>query len=230
MTALTVCQGVASVVGIEIPSAVMASTETEHIQLADLLTECGRRMLDAHDWQLLKRSKTLTGDGSTTAFDLPSDYHRMPKDGRLWSSRLDGPLWHVFSHDEWLELEVRSYEFVAGAWTILGGQIHVKPAMASDETAQFYYQSNLLWNDGSSNAAEPMADTDTFRLDERLLRLAMIWAWKHHKGLPYAEDMQTYEIALAQAVGRDYGPRALRAGRRRRHEGVSLSYPQEISG
>jgi len=48
-----------------------------------------------------------------------------------------------------------------------------------------------------------MADGDSFRLDERLLKLGMIWQWKALKGSPYAEDMGTYSDALANMMGRD---------------------------
>lgn len=47
------------------------------------------------------------------------------------------------------------------------------------------------------------ADGDTFRLDERLLKLCMIWRWKQSKGSPYAEDMSNYEIALSRVAGAD---------------------------
>jgi hypothetical protein len=48
-----------------------------------------------------------------------------------------------------------------------------------------------------------MADTDSFRLDERLLKLGMIWQWKALKGSPYAEDMATFMDALTRASGAD---------------------------
>jgi hypothetical protein len=46
-------------------------------------------------------------------------------------------------------------------------------------------------------------DNDIFRIDERLLKLGMIWQWKASKGSPYAEDMGTYSDALAVAAGAD---------------------------
>jgi hypothetical protein len=48
-----------------------------------------------------------------------------------------------------------------------------------------------------------MSDGDSFRLDERLLRLGMIWQWKALKGSPYAEDMATFMDALTRAEGAD---------------------------
>ena len=48
-----------------------------------------------------------------------------------------------------------------------------------------------------------MSDGDSFRLDERLLRLGTIWQWKALKGSPYAEDMATFMDALTRASGAD---------------------------
>ena len=48
-----------------------------------------------------------------------------------------------------------------------------------------------------------IADTDTFVLDERLLKLGMVFQWKANKGSPYAEDMGNYQDALSFAMGKD---------------------------
>ena len=67
-----------------------------------------------------------------------------------------------------------------------------------------------------------MADGDSFVLDERLLKLGMIWQWKANKGSPYAEDMATYGDALvvhggARQPGADHHrPQAAVGARARR--------------
>lgn len=48
-----------------------------------------------------------------------------------------------------------------------------------------------------------LADGDSFRLDERILKLGMIWQWKANKGTAYAEDMGTYGDALNTYAGFD---------------------------
>jgi hypothetical protein len=52
-------------------------------------------------------------------------------------------------------------------------------------------------------------DADTTLLDERLIRLAIIWRFKQTKGLDYAEDMKTYEIERQKICGKDGGATAL---------------------
>jgi len=136
---------------------------------------------------------------------------------------------HVLSHDDWLELEVKTYELVIRAWTIIGGQVAIKPTMPTGETAKFYYQSNPVFNNGSSNIAEFTADTDTFRLGDRLLRLCIVWMWKAMKGLDYAEDMAAFEIVLAKRVAEDKGSRTMAIGKGRHPRGVAMAYPQAIT-
>ena len=68
------------------------------------------------------------------------------------------------------------------------------------------------------------ADTDNFVLGDRLLKLAMIWQWKANKGSPYAEDMGTYQTALASISGRD-SPAPIYIGRRPAAHAIQASYP-----
>jgi len=72
-----------------------------------------------------------------------------------------------------------------------------------------------------------MADGDTFLLDERLLKLGMIWQWKAQKGSPYAEDMGSYSDALANAMGRDQ-PAPIIIDRRPISHTMRHSYPWPV--
>jgi hypothetical protein len=72
------------------------------------------------------------------------------------------------------------------------------------ELVQFnYLQRNCvhLASGGFNDAF--VGDTDVYVLDERLLKLGMIWQWKANKGSPYAEDMATFMDAVARASGAD---------------------------
>lgn len=229
MTVLSVITDVCKVVGATVPTQVFASTERTHVELAALANEMAVRIGKAHDWTLLRTRCTYTGDGATTQFALPSDYLRMLKKTALWSSVIQTPLTHVVDTDEWLEMQVRSVQPVVGAWTMLGGNIEILPAMASGETAMWYYVSNLLVTPSSgANTAQFTSDGDTFRLNERLLTLGMIWQWKAQKGASYSEDMANYEAALEQAISEDKGARTLRIGRPRMARDASIAYPWTV--
>lgn len=230
MTILSVIQDVAPVIGIAVPDAVFASTTREHVEIKSLANEMAVRIGKAHDWSLLRTLQTYTGDGSTEAFALPSDYLRMLKKANLWSSAYQTPLTHVLDTDRWLEMDIRAFDFVIGAWSMLGGNIEIKPTMATGVTAKFYYLTNkVVISNASEQKTTFTADTDSFRLNERLLTLGMIWQWKANKGQSYGEDMANYEAALEQAIGEDKGSKVIRVGRARMPSDASTAFPQSIT-
>ncbi len=230
MTILTVCEDLAVVVGIEVPTVVYGGTDRELLELKALANTMAKRIFEAHEWELFMTLATLTGDASKTAFDMPSDYDRFPKEMDMWASSLESPMQLIKSFNRWLDLDVRAYDFVVNAWIKIGGQINIKPAMATASTAKYYYISNLIVapNAGSNKVAFT-ADDDTFRLDEELLKLGMIWQWRANKGRPYAEDMSNYEDKLSKLIVKDKGARKLIVGRRRMPKGGRTAYPQSIN-
>ena len=125
---------------------------------------------------------------------------------------------------------MQTFDFVVNAWTIYAGQMNIKPALATGVTAKYFYQSNLIVapNSGSNKIAFT-ADDDSFRLDERLLKLGIIWRWKELKGQSYAEPMADYEELKERLVARDRGSRMLRIGRVRMPSDVTTAYPQAIT-
>lgn len=231
MSILSVCQDVAPKIGIEVPSVVYTGTTQELIELQRLANTMAKRIAQAHDWELLSVQASYTGDGSTEDFDLPTGYDRMPKDGRVWSTALETPLTHIISRDRWLGLDIQSFDFVINAWIIYGGQIHIKPALATGAFAKHFYQSNLIIAPSAgSNKAAFTADTDTFRLDEELLKLGMIYQWKADHGQPYAQHMDDYEERFEQLTTTDAGAKTVRVGRARLPRGARIAYPQVITG
>lgn len=230
MTILSVAQDVAKVIALDVPDAVATSTDREYVELFHVANEMAERIARGHEWQLFSRIHTLTGDGTTEDFDLPSDYDRMLVKSQVWSSALETGLSPISDLDKWLELDVQAFDFVVNAWTIYGGQMHIKPALPTAVTAKFFYQSNLIVSaSGGSTKVTFSADDDHFRLDEQLLKLGMIWQWRSNKGLPYAEDMVNYETLLARLVTRDKGSRMLRIGNIRLPRDVNVAYPQAVT-
>src|SRR5690606_28988565 len=117
----------------------------------------------------------------------------------------------------WLRLRSLGYEWITpGAWIILENQFNFLPAPADQQEAEYPYitKNIVVEDDGTTTKENFETDTDSFRLSERLLTLGTLWRWKEQKGLSYAEDLQTYEIALSQQQARDGGSRVIRSGRR----------------
>lgn len=227
-TALQFCQDAATKLGLERPSVVFTSSDRTAIELRRALIEASDMIARAHDWQLLKTIQTHTGDGSTTEFAIPSDFLRMPKDAQVWSSRWQHPL-SAISPEDWLHLDVRDYDIVIGAWTIYGGNFVYKPALATSETARFFYISDkVVAASGGAPKAQFTADDDTFRLDDRVLELCLVWIWRAQKSLDYAEEQAQAELALARAIEADKGARIV-SQRRLTTMDAKLAYPLSVT-
>ena len=234
MTILAVVRDVCAMVGVEIPTSVFSGINTNRTMqemLAHANEMAQRTAGDTKDWTTLKTYTTFIGDGVKTAFDLPVDYRRMPTTANLWvSSYGQSPARFFPSTDEWLKRRNNDATLVGSEWTIIGGKMHIWPAMAIGTTASFVYLSKNCVALTSGGFGETfMADNDRYVLDERLLKLNMIWQWKASKGSPYAEDMGTYTDALAMATGYD-SPAPIILGSLPVSANARIAYPFPVTG
>lgn len=227
MTVLSVCQEAAVKLNQSQPASVFSTTDPFAAELALCAKEAAEAIVEAHDWQKLITLATLSGDASTLAFDLPTDYGRMLKKADVHSATWQGSMFRAAADlDDWLYLNDAGFSGSPGTWVIFGGQFRVYPAMATGETARFYYISNVIVT-GSKTAFS--ADSDSFLLSEKLLRLGVVWRWRSNKRMEYAEDLKNFEIALSEETGKDKGSKILKIGRRRTPSDVTIAYPGTIS-
>jgi len=225
MTVLSAAQSAALRLLGRKPTSVFSSSSAFEMELADLATETAVAIAKEHEWQKLKKLGTLTGNGSATAFDLPTDYDRMVKDGNVHSSLYQTAFFsRVDSLDDWILIGDLLATASPGNWIVLGGQMNIKPAMPSNETARFYYISRNI----TATSPAFTSDSDEFVLPERLLTLGLIWRWRAQKRMEYAEDMTNYELALSQEIARDRGARIISVGTRRYPGNVSAPYPGSL--
>jgi hypothetical protein len=229
MTLLSVVRDVCAVVGVNIPTAVttnLAANRTMQEMYA-LANEMAQRIAyDTRDWTLFRKVQTYTGDGIATSFALPADYKRMLLTSNVWqSSNTMWPLRFVPDTDEWMNRRARNLYDSQGEWTMYGGNMVVSPIIGIGNSVYFaYLESNCIALASGGYGNIFTADTDSFRLDERLLKLGMIWQWKANKGTSYAEDMGTYSDALAVAMGHD-SPAPIIVGRRPMSANARVAYP-----
>jgi hypothetical protein len=208
MSLLTVVQDVCAVVGVDIPTSVftnISNTRTMQEMVA-LATEMAQRMAyDTREWTKLKLQQTFTGNGVATTFPLPANYKRMLLTANVWrSTSTQQPMRFISDTDEWLQRRAAAQVDAWGEWTLLGDNMEIYPVMGVGVTARFpYLDRNCVTLNAGGYGERFVNDLDRFRLDERLLKLGMIWQWKAQKGSPYAEDMGTYGDALQVAMGSD---------------------------
>lgn len=209
MTVLTAIRAaVLRTTGVRV-TQVFASTEQIAVEMADLVNEVATDIARSHPWQALTKIATVVPDGGTV-YALPVDYDRMAGGIEDVASWLWGYAMFT-SVNQWMQFRSGTYSIISpGGWIILGNQFNFYPAPTGN--ADYPYISNYLVLDGSpAEKAAFTADDDTFKLDERLLTLGLIWRWLSQKGYDYTEPLATYELALSQAQMRDRGSRVYRS-------------------
>lgn len=238
MTVLSAVQNASLKIGVERPSVLYAGTTRELVELQALANECAQMIAfdSGHDWTALKTLGTFTGDGSDLSFSLPPDYKRMLKKAALWpSSTPYSAFTHVADTDDWLGFLSQGYAPLIGAWTIIGEEVHIREGgptspLASGNVVSFYYLTNKCCKDSGGTAKVAFtADDDTYRLDERLLTLAMIYKWKQDKEQDYTEALSDYGNALFERIGSDKGSNIFSVGKRRSSSfDAGMAYPRSL--
>ena len=199
-------------------------------EMQAIVNEMAQQIAESYDWQALKSVLIVTGDGTAESFDLPSDFDRIEEDANLRSTWTIGTLFQVQSTDEWLRDEIQDFGAIANKWIIYGDQMHFRPAPPNDGEAKCFYIRNTIVKDtDDSPKASFTADTDNFVLSERLLKLGIIWRWKAHKSLDYAEELADFEAAKERLILRDAGPKMIKVGRLRVSGAAKTAYPRSIT-
>ena len=174
--------------------------------------------MERWDWRGLKFQFTITGDGTTTLWPLPSDWQRLcPSDKSpigAWVSLarptipLIGPV-----NDEWLNQMKALPAFPAyPVWRLIGNYVEIWPAIADGEVIWTWYFSNGWINPASAPTTRVSAwtsDNDTSIIKDVILAWYATWAWKASKGLDYAEDFRKYEMALDRNAGQENTERVI---------------------
>jgi hypothetical protein len=226
MSLLSVAKRVCLNIGLNQPDTLATNVDREYVELLSTFNSAARKILDSYDWQISKELVTLTGNGTVEDFPLPANYRRMLKKGKIWpSSQPNLPLEHITDTDLWLRNVLANFQPLYPQWTIYGGQIHIRPALAVGMTAKFFQINKSITVDGKE---EFTSDADQFLIDENLLRLAVISEWKSGKGMPYGEDMAAFQDAFSILVGADKGSKVLEVGGRLSRYDADIAFPRSL--
>jgi len=229
MTALELLQRAVRLLGItDPPTTLVGSTDPQVTNLLEILTDVGQDIASRHDWSALQTTFTFTSDGTDgQSVPFPLDWDRTSPTASLWrsGSRLT-PMIGPVSPDIWHELLVMPGVRFPGYWRMFGGNIQIVGA-PTGETASIEYLSNAWVSDATDGTFKTAVskDGDTFRLPDRLLRLAMIWQWRSFKGLSYAEELATFEKQLERDIAADRSARPVSTNLNLTPDSPNMSWP-----
>lgn len=216
MSLLTLIQDAAKDpgVGVAAPSSVIGNTtDLNAVAFLALAQKEGEEISRRHDWQNLVVQHTQASLAAEAQTAFPSDFDRLVYNAELWNRTSNLKYLGPTPPREWQRLKQGISGGVTGWWRLLGNQLNIYPAPTAGITlATEYVSKNFCQSSGGTGQSAWAADTDTGKIPERLMRLGIIWRWRHSKGLDYAEDMATYERELERSAGRDRGTGLIRKG------------------
>jgi hypothetical protein len=228
MTILSAAQDAAVLLNRPQPQSLFSTTDAFAAELLVAAKQVAESLVkEEHDWRDLTQMQTCIGDGTTTVFPLPTGFERMIKDADVHSLRFKNATFRwARSLDEWLFIKDNLLVGSPGNVVQLNGAIQIFPPMPASDTGRYFYISNLYAISAVGvSQAKFLADTDTFALDERLLRLGIVWRWRANKRMEYAEDLKDFEVAKMAAMAKDKGNQAIVVGRQRVSRGGQIAYP-----
>lgn len=228
MTALSIVQNACAELSLDSPTALFSSTNELHIQMRNLLNREVKELARRHDWTVLQTEKTFTTVAAAVQTSaVPSDFDHIINDtmfNRTTNRKVIGPL----SAAEWQREQAGPiYTSVLDAARFRGGDILLTPTPTAGETVAYEYITNLVCTDsGGTGQTAYAADDDLSLLPESVMELGVIWRFKKSKGFDYAEEFNSYEVAVASAIARDGGRKRLDMTKRRTWDARRTNIPE----
>ena len=212
MSLLTVCQNVASEVGLYNPPAfIIGSTLDDVIKLLALANRTGKEIMRYTPWQNLMTEQTITTADATEGYDLPSDYDRIVPN-TFWDNTNNREVrlstaeqWAYFKNGIVAASDIQRY------WRQRADQILIYPTPSSVDTLKYEYINNkyVVNSAGDTTYNEFQADTDTVLFPEYVLELGMVYRVKKQNGLASADEKDAYEQALKIEAARNGGEQTI---------------------
>jgi hypothetical protein len=220
-TLLSTVQQFAQRKGLPSPLAVMSSTDAGVIQMKALLEKECIALAARGQWQTLINEMTflslsteIQGTISAGLGSGPSVFngYRYMLTQIMWDRTQRIPILGAVTPQDYQYLKAI---IAVGPWPQFrwrGDELHFNPVAAAGHTIAFEYQtSNWCSLHGvlTNGAALFVNDDDTMRLPGDIVLAGLEWRWLKEKGLAYAEDFNTYEDMVSDALSRDRGARVL---------------------
>lgn len=201
-TAKDVINSVAVDVGLSESSDPYASTDANFIRLRNQLRKAGDAVAQVRAWKVLLRECTITGDGTTTVFDLPADFSRMVDDSG-WNRATRWPL-DLSSSQRWQRLKAsRLTSLTAVRFRLVQGRAEFYDALPSGEVVAFDYLSRY-WaaTTGAATADRyyPSASTDSILFEPALIESALKVRFLQSTGQDSTAALSEYQAAFEGAA------------------------------
>lgn len=206
-TLLQTVRRVCKRVGLPVPSSVITSADAQVMQMRVILEDVISEALTRWNWSQLTRRATFTSVAAESQGTLLSltgaDFVKINND-TLWDLTNQRPILGPTSDREWQARTAFGLTGPFSKYQVRGGELLFTPAPTAGLSISFFWTSNqyVLAENLTTRKSEFSADTDVTVFSDAFTYLGLLYGWKQEKGLPYAEDLRSWEIvAMAEAMG-----------------------------
>lgn len=214
MTVLSVVTSFCERTGLPVPTSVLGTTDKQLLQIRALLEEEGNDLASRGSWEGLTFEASLTtlaSDDQGAISTIASNGFRYIKNDTIWDRTSQLPVCGPMDSAEWQAMKALVNTGPMYRYRIRGGKLLVDPTPPAGNNWRFEYVSQY-WSLGANGTTYKQyftLDTDTILLPETLVLMGLRWRYKKEKGLDYAEDFETYEMQVKDALGRDGSKKTL---------------------
>lgn len=207
--------------GLGTSSDVFADTDPKVIQLRNLLNTCGQDLVEAFEWEYLRREHNITTDAADDgSYDLPSDFGYIINQ-TAWDRTEKLPVSGPMSAQQWQYLKGRDFanSTIYLSFRLFEDKFNVYPdnPVPDAQDIRFEYISrNWVKLAGSSTGD---SDTVTANGDTVLFKPVMIVQYLRYKfldskGFDSQSALASFTKSFLQATGGNQGAPILNAGQR----------------
>jgi hypothetical protein len=187
------------------PIGVYDSQDENALLMGSVANLAGILVAEAYDWQQLREPFSLTGDGVTTAFDLPADFSRFV-DGTGWSYAMRRPV-VVVDAQQWARAKAWIPKLIVNpVCRIFADQLQFLVAPMTGEVITFeYVDANWVIDADDTTILKQRAskNADMPRFDWLLMTLAIKVKWLEQKGMSTVAAQSDFNDRMAILLGHD---------------------------
>lgn len=206
-SALEVAQRFAAAVQFPQPTTLVANPADDAKQLVELINQCGRELASRNNWQALTYQATFTtvateSQGTLASIIGATQALKLILNETIWDRTTRIPVYGPLSPKVWQSYKALTMVGPFPQYRVRQNQIIMNPVPSAGHDCFFEYVSKCWLTDstGVTFRQNLAADTDIFLVDDDLLMAGLEWRWLRKKGLSYAEEFQSYELLVSQAI------------------------------
>lgn len=209
MTCLSIVQTILARLSQTTTNDAVGSTVQEIQTVLALCNEEGQDLAARYPWTALQVEATFTTlavEDQGAVETIAPGVNYIVND-TIWNRSLRRPVFGPRNQQSWQQQKAFAINGPWSSYRIQAGHIKMYPVPAAGQSCYFEYISKNWCSDstGATTYSSWNANEDLPLLDEQLIILGTIWRWKKLKGFEYAEDFNTYERRVNNAMGRDGG-------------------------